>query len=343
MTRARGNVATTAGAHVVLQGLVGLHAANLHLAELAVPDAHGSAAGGGPQHEGEHEHERNANHDVVGRASAASAIRVESHALSIVGEMETLVVERAGGVATVTMNRPQKKNAANGAMWRELLETFRGFTDDPSVRAVVVTGAGGEFCSGADLSAPDRGQGQHALARMRTISEVCLALANLPQPTIAKVRGVAVGAGCNLALVCDLVVASETARFSEIFSRRGLSLDFAGSWVLPRRVGLHRAKELAFFAEIVGADEAERIGLVNRVLPDGEVDAFVDDWARRLAAGPPIALRQTKQMLNASLTTTLPDALEAEAAAQAINFTTADTAEAMAAFLEKREPKFTGR
>lgn len=253
------------------------------------------------------------------------------------------MVERADGVATVTMNRPEKKNAANGTMWRELLETFRGFTDDAGVRAVVVTGAGGEFCSGADLSAPDRGQGQHALARMRTITDVCLALANLPQPTIAKVRGVAVGAGCNLALVCDLVVASETARFSEIFSRRGLSLDFGGSWVLPRRVGLHRAKELAFFAEIVGAAEAERIGLVNRVLPDDEVDAFVDGWARRLADGPPLALRQTKHLLNSSSTTSLADALEAEATAQVVNFTTADTAEAMAAFLEKREPRFTGR
>ena len=125
---------------------------------------------------------------------------------------------------------------------------------------------------------------------MRHVGDVALALHRLPIPTIAKVRGVAVGAGCNMAIGCDLVVASENARFSEIFARRGLSIDFGGSWVLPRIVGMHRAKELALFADIIDAAEAERIGLVNRVLPDAEIDGFVDDWAARLAAGPPIAL-----------------------------------------------------
>ena len=114
---------------------------------------------------------------------------------------------------------------------------------------------------------------------MRHIGDVALALHRLPQPTIAKIRGVAVGAGLNMALGCDLVVASTNARFSEIFARRGLSIDFGGSWVLPRRVGLHRAKELALLADIIDATEAERIGLVNRVVDDAELDAFVDDWA----------------------------------------------------------------
>ncbi|MGA0710865.1 MAG: enoyl-CoA hydratase/isomerase family protein, partial [Ilumatobacteraceae bacterium] len=185
--------------------------------------------------------------------------------------------------------------------------------------------------------------GKHALASMRTISEICLTLQRMPQPTIAKVRGVAVGAGCNMALVCDLVVASENARFSEIFARRGLSLDFGGSWVLPRRIGLHRAKELAFFGEIIGADEAERIGLVNRVLTDAELDAFVDDWAKKLAVGPPIALAQTKRMLNNAMNVTLEEALDDEGAAQSVNFSTKDTIEAMTAFAEKRDPKFIGR
>ena len=153
----------------------------------------------------------------------------------------------------------------------------------------------------------------------------------------------AVGAGCNMALVCDLVVASENARFSEIFARRGLSLDFGGSWVLPRRIGLHRAKELAFFGEIIGADEAERIGLVNRVLADGEIDSFVDGWAKKLAAGPPIALAQTKRMLNNAMNVTLEEALDDEGAAQSVNFGTKDTVEAMTAFAEKRDPKFIGR
>lgn len=279
---------------------------------------------------------------------------------SIVYEMETLQVFRENSVVTVTVNQPKKKNAINAAMWDGLAEIFREIASRADDRVVVVTGAGEDFCSGADLSgrggnaagAGTGGAGSgdagaqnqvHHLAAMRRVNDACIALQRLPQPTIAKVRGVAVGAGCNLALGCDLVVASETARFSEIFARRGLSLDFGGSWLLPRRIGMHRAKELALLAEIVSAGDALEMGLVNRVLPDGEVDAFVEDWARKLAAGPPIALAQSKRLLNNSLNVTLEEALDDEAAAQTINFATSDTAEAMRAFIEKREPKFIGR
>ena len=275
---------------------------------------------------------------------------------SIVYEMETLQVFRENSVVTVTINQPKKKNAINAAMWDGLSEIFREIASRADDRVVIVTGAGEDFCSGADLSgrggnaAGDAGSGDagaqnqvHHLAAMRRVNDACIALQRLPQPTIAKVRGVAVGAGCNLALGCDLVVASETARFSEIFARRGLSLDFGGSWLLPRRIGMHRAKELALLAEIVSAGDALEMGLVNRVLPDGEVDAFVEDWARKLAAGPPIALAQSKRLLNNSLNVTLEEALDDEAAAQTINFATSDTAEAMRAFIEKREPKFIGR
>ena len=269
-------------------------------------------------------------------------MRIETHANSIVSAMETVGVTRSDGIVTVTMNRPERKNAANLTMWGELLTTFREIAGNPQDRVVVLTGAGGDFCSGADLSGGGQ-RNEHGLARMRHINDVCLALSRIGQPTIAKVRGVAVGAGCNMAMICDLVVASDTARFSEIFAKRGLSLDFGGSWVLPRRVGLHRAKELAFFADIVSASEAAQIGLVNRVLADSAIDAFVDEWATRLASGPPIALAQTKQMLNTALNVTLEQALEAEAAAQAINFQTKDTLEALLAFNEKREPRFTGQ
>jgi 2-(1,2-epoxy-1,2-dihydrophenyl)acetyl-CoA isomerase len=177
---------------------------------------------------------------------------------------------------------------------------------------------------------------------MRTVGACCLAVANLPQPTIAKVSGVAVGAGMNLALACDLVAADTTARFSEIFSKRGLSVDFGGTWSLPRRIGLHRAKELALLGDIIDAAEAERLGLVNRVVAPGLLDGVVGDWAGRLAAGPPIALAQTKAMLNNSFAVTLAQALEAEGAAQALNFTTKDTVEALNAFVDKREPRFEG-
>ncbi len=257
--------------------------------------------------------------------------------------METIEVTRQSAIVTITLNRPAKKNAANGQMWDELLEAFRAISANHEDRVVVLTGAGGDFCAGADLTGGGTGApGQHHLASMRHVGDVALSLHRLPIPTIAKVRGVAVGAGCNMALGCDLVVASDNARFSEIFSRRGLSIDFGGSWLLPRIVGMHRAKELALFADIIDAREAERIGLVNRVVPDAEIDQFVGAWAQRLAAGPPIALAMTKRMLDNSLQVTMEEALDDEGVAQSLNFTTADTAEAMSAFVDKREPKFEG-
>ena len=165
----------------------------------------------------------------------------------------------------------------------------------------------------------------------------------LPMPTIARVDGVAAGAGLNLALGCDLVVASDRSRFSEIFAKRALSLDFGGSWILPRLVGLHKAKELALLADIITADEAANIGLVNKVVPFDELDAAVDEWAQRLESGPPIALAATKELLNASFDRNLADALIAEGKSQALNFTTDDVREAGAAWLEKRDPEFEGR
>ena len=162
-------------------------------------------------------------------------------------------------------------------------------------------------------------------------------------PTIARVDGVAAGAGLNLALGCDLVIASDRSRFSEIFAKRGLSIDYGGSWFLPQRVGLHKAKELALLAPIISAAEAEAMGLVNKVVPVDELDAAVGEWATQLAAGPPIALAQTKKLLDRASSSTLSEALAAEAAAQVVNFGTSDTAEAIAAFIQKRTPKYTGR
>ena len=261
-------------------------------------------------------------------------------------DFETLLVERDAGIVTITMNRPHRKNAADATMWSELLRAFREIANSAEDRVLVLTGAGGDFCSGADVkppldsSAPER---PHQLAAMRHITDICLALNRLPQPAIAKVRGVAVGAGTNMALSCDLIVADETARFSEIFARRGLSIDFGGSFLLPRHVGMHRAKELALLADVIDAKEAEAIGLVNRIVPSGELDSFVAEWAARLAAGPPIALAMTKRLLNNSLNVTLEEALDDEGLSQTVNFGTADTAEAMQAFAERRDPVFRGR
>jgi enoyl-CoA hydratase/carnithine racemase len=259
---------------------------------------------------------------------------------------ETILVDRDGGVVTITLNRPERKNAGNGVMWREMLETLDQVARDPEARALVVTGAGGAFCSGADITDPRGVSGNPEdphLVRMQFFGNVMLALHDLPKPTIAKVRGIAAGAGMSLALCCDLVVASETARFSEIFARRGLSVDGGSSWLLPRLVGLQRAKELAFFADIVSAEEAASFGFVNRVVPDDELDGFVGDWAHRLAEGPPLALRMTKRLLNSGTSVTMAQALEDEARCQTVNFYSKDTEEAMRAFAEKREPTFEGR
>jgi enoyl-CoA hydratase/carnithine racemase len=259
---------------------------------------------------------------------------------------ETLIVERSEGVVTVTMNRPARKNAANGLMWRELLAVFEDVATDRNDRAMVLTGAGDAFCSGADLgdAADVAGRpGDPYLFQMRALADVALRLHRLPKPTIAKVGGVAAGAGMSMALGCDLVVASDTARFSQIFSKRGLSVDFGASWLLPRFVGMHRAKELAFFADIISAQEAADFGLVNRVVPASELDAFVDGWAARLAAGPTLALSMTKAMLNNSFSLSMDQALEEESRSQAVNFGTADTMEALRAFVEKRDPQFQGR
>jgi enoyl-CoA hydratase/carnithine racemase len=259
---------------------------------------------------------------------------------------ETIIVERDSGVVTVTLNRPERKNAANGAMWQELYATVQDVARRRDDRVLVVTGAGGAFCSGADIGDPKGISGDSEdppLTRMRFLGSVMLALFDLPKPTIAKVRGIAAGAGLSLALCCDLTVVSSTARLSEIFTRRGLSVDGGSSWLLPRLVGLHRAKELAYFADTLSAEEAVSIGLVNRLVDDDEIDAFVDDWAKRLGSGPPIALSMTKKLLNDSAAVSMAQALEDEARCQTINFNTEDTREAMRAFAEKREARFVGR
>ena len=258
--------------------------------------------------------------------------------------METLHLARHGGVVTVTLDKPQKKNAVDPAMWVEMARIWDDIARHPRRdRVVVLTGAGGDFCSGADLWLPPDEEPPHQLTAMREVSAAIQGLHDLPQPTIAKVPGVAAGAGCSLALACDLIVAGDRARFAEIFPKRGLALDGGSSWLLPRLIGLHKAKELAFFGDIISAAEAAALGLVNRVVPDAELDEFVQGWAARLAAGPPIALSLSKKLLNEASLRTMQQALEAEALSQSITLTTKDTADAFAAFVEKREPNFQGR
>src|SRR5271168_4476052 len=254
-------------------------------------------------------------------------------------EEPVLLSEDSDGVRTLTLNRPRRKNAINPELWVALRDTLNEAGRDRSVRALVITGAGGSFCSGADISVPDDAHPKYKLQRL---TGVALALHELPIPTIAKVTGVAVDAGWNLALGCDLVVATSDSKFSQIFSKRGLSVDLGGSWLLPKLVGLQQAKRLVLLAETIDAAEAHALGLVTWMVDAGGIDAFVADVAERLAAGPPVALAHSKALLNEGADRTMRDALANEARAQVGNFATVDSAEAYAAFAEKRDPSFTG-
>lgn len=254
--------------------------------------------------------------------------------------MSVLLCQDRDGVRTLTLNRPERKNAINPELWVRLAEELRAADRDPALRALVLTGAGGAFCSGADISEPED---IHPQRKLQKLTDVAVALHELSVPTIAKVTGVAVGAGWNLALGCDFVVATPESRFSQIFSKRGLSLDLGGSWLLPKIVGLQQAKRLALLADTIDADEAQALNLVTWVVSGTEIDGFVADLAGRLAAGPPVALGQTKALLNQGADATMREALANESRAQAVNFATADAAEAYAAFAAKREPTFTGR
>jgi 2-(1,2-epoxy-1,2-dihydrophenyl)acetyl-CoA isomerase len=254
-----------------------------------------------------------------------------------------LLVERSDGVVTLTLNRPDKKNAITGEMWGGLREVFEDVAAHRDDRVLVVTGAGDAFCAGADLidSGMPRTAGRR-LEHMRGVGRSAAALRALSIPTVAKVNGVAAGAGLSLAIGCDLVIASDRARFSEIFVQRGLSIDYGGSWLLPRLVGIHKAKELALLAEVISAADAERVGIVNRVVPADELDAVVDGIVARLLQMAPVALSQTKHLLDQAFTATFAEAVEAEAAAQVVNLGTDDVKEAVRAFMEKRAPVFTG-
>lgn len=256
-------------------------------------------------------------------------------------------VERDGYVATVTIDRPESKNACTGDMWVALGAAFRELSYS-GVRAVVLTGAGGEFCSGADLGSTKRAGGSSApsgtmVDAMRVLADVVLAIHDCPVPVVAKVDGLCVGAGLGLALAADLTWCSDRARFSLIFAKRGLSLDFGTSWFLRQRIGVHKAKELAFTAKILSGVEAFELGLVNAVVPAAELDDATKAIVETIVAGPPIALSATKRELDSASTSSLAQALEMEGLVQSMNASTADMREALVAYVERRPANFTGR
>ncbi len=243
------------------------------------------------------------------------------------------------------LDRPSRMNAVPLSGWVALRDAFRDFRSSEQ-RVLVISGAGGNFCSGADVSSEEiTGRLTSAAVGaqlMHPVSEAATELFEMPKPVVAMVDGVAAGAGLNLALGCDIVIASELARLSVAFVRRGLTVDFGGTWLLPRVVGLARAKELALTGRVIDADEALRIGLVTAVVSAEELRSTVEDLVGRLAAGAPLAQRFIKQGLNRSLEWSFEQALAFEAQTQATLLTSADVAEGVLSFQEKRPPDFTG-
>lgn len=263
--------------------------------------------------------------------------------------MPTVLISRSGPVATPILNRPEVRNALSPEMYAELAAALEQCHRDSSVRVVIITGQGDAFCAGGDLRAMEeralRGtpQGELRAFFAQTVAWVARRLHTLRQPVIARVNGVAAGAGCSLALGCDLRIASAAARFSLGFVQRGLIPDWGGSHLLPRTIGLSRACELVFTGRLIDAGEAERIGLVNRVVPASELDQAVETLACEIAALPPEAVSLAKQALHAGARSTLDEALELEAVLQSYCCSTADHREAVAAFRERRPPHFSGR
>ncbi|MFF4103389.1 enoyl-CoA hydratase/isomerase family protein [Streptomyces sp. NPDC001903] len=265
------------------------------------------------------------------------------------GSTEDEVLHRIeSGVSWITLNRPEAMNAVTWDQRERVIALLAEASADPGVRAVVVTATGKGFCAGADLRGAPAAPGERVagdVARMIRLGaqRLITAVLDCEKPVLAAVNGTAAGIGAHLALACDLVIAAESARFIEVFVRRGLVPDGGGAYLLPRLIGPQKAKELMFFGDAVPAAEAERLGLVNRVVPAEGLEAAAREWAERLAQGPTRALALAKQLVNASLDGDRAAALAAEATAQEINMTTADANEGVASFVERRSPKYLGR
>jgi len=257
---------------------------------------------------------------------------------------QTLLVERKDTITTITLNRPEARNALDMTMRLEMLAVLDEIEADAQTRVVILTGAGGHFCSGGDVkSMRERHTAAEGRTRVEALNRMVVRLFDFPRPTVAMVDGYAVGAGTNLALCCDLVVASDRAKFGELFCKIGLAVDGGGTCLLPRLTGMARAKELILTGEIIDAAEALRIGMINRVVPAAELESATRALAEKIAAGPPLALSLDKHMLNRAAASDLAAALDVEAYSQGLAIASEDHQTGVAAFFDKKPVRFTGR
>ena len=264
---------------------------------------------------------------------------------------QDLLESTADGITTLTMNRPQARNAFTRDMIEALAEALPRLAANPAVRLVVLTGAGEAFCAGGDVKgfarsaagAPALMSFDQKVTDLRARMEVSRWLHEMPKPTLAVIPGAAAGAGLSLALACDLRIASDDAKLTTAFSKIGLSGDFGGSYFLNHLVGAAKAREMYFTGEVLRGSEAQKIGLVNRAVPAAQLAAAASAWAAELAALPTVALGYMKRNLNTGLRGSLGDVLDAEAIHMVRTFETDDHKGAAAAFVDKRAPHFAGR
>lgn len=265
-----------------------------------------------------------------------------------------LLRELADGVLTLTINRPDRGNALPWPVRERMQHEIEAAHRDPAVRCVLLSAAGDRhFCTGADLSvpppaaerpegAPDQPVGSVTNMMRNGFPKLVEAIHLCEKPVIAAVNGTAAGGGASIVLACDLVLAADHARIIQVFVRRGLVPDSGAAYLLQRLVGVHKAKELLFFGDDLDAADAERLGIFNKVVPADELAATAREWAARLATGPTKAFGFTKKLLNDSEVSTLSEALDQEAALVELNSYTADAAEGLAAFRERRKPEWKG-
>jgi enoyl-CoA hydratase/carnithine racemase len=261
---------------------------------------------------------------------------------------ECLLYEVKDGVATLTLNRPERLNALGGSLRDDLHDAITRASADSDVRVMIITGAGKGFCAGGDVKAMQEAKdGKRERPLIEKIApgrdRTLLAMRDAPQPIIAAINGAAAGAGMNLALGCDIRIASTAAKFSQAFVKRGLHPDWGGTYFLPRAVGTATAAELIFTGDVIDAAEALRIGLVSRVLAPEELMPAALELARKIAAGPPVAIRLAKRAIYRNAESDLRSALEFETFAQNACFETEDAREGIRAFVDKRAPVFRGR
>ena len=260
---------------------------------------------------------------------------------------EHVLIDKKDHIATITLNRPERYNAFGGVMRQEIVEVMNDAAGDHDIRCVVITGAGKAFCTGGDINEFSSGDTQ-ALAKVASserhaMSQAVLAINTMEKPVIASINGVAAGGGCNLAFACEIRIASDKARFIQVFTRRGIHPDWGGIYFLPRLVGYSKAAELIFTGDPVDAQTAFEIGLVNKVVPHEDLERATHDLASRIARNAPIPIAFAKRGLQNFYKWDLPQALDYEAYVLEVTMKSEDIVEGFTAFLEKRDPVFKGK